>query len=274
MTQKNQVSKTCPICKSTFSVKASQSAIRVCCSQACNVERKGQLCEQSLSASMDEPLPDVLRRLYLVEHKTYREICSMLNIGTRTLMKLLAKYDIQPRSPQEAITLQWVRNPQRRQQQSTRSKANTGNPSWSKGLTKTDHPSVMRFSVTKMGDLNPMKQMSTREKRAQSISKYYREHPFPQEQTLAAALDHAGIEYTFQHPLGPYVLDFAFVPHKLDIEVDTRSKWGSQRCTAAAERDAYMQKHGWHTVRLTKHDVLENADGIVQRVIIPLLTVT
>jgi very-short-patch-repair endonuclease len=73
-----------------------------------------------------------------------------------------------------------------------------------------------------------------------------------------------GAGFRKQHPIGPYIADFACVPARLVIEVD-----GDTHGTDAAqrhdrERTAFMQAHGWRVLRLTNEDVHKRLDGVLE----------
>jgi very-short-patch-repair endonuclease len=66
-----------------------------------------------------------------------------------------------------------------------------------------------------------------------------------------------------QHPLGPYVVDFACTEHALVIEID-----GGQHAdrTADARRTAWLQRQGWKVIRFWNNDVLTNTDGVIETI--------
>ena len=71
-----------------------------------------------------------------------------------------------------------------------------------------------------------------------------------------------GAHFRRQHPIPPYVADFACAAARLVVEVD-----GGQHADGAdAARDAYLTRHGWQVLRFWNNEVLENLDGIAQRI--------
>ena len=86
------------------------------------------------------------------------------------------------------------------------------------------------------------------------------------ERRLWRALHEAALPYKLrrQHPVGPYVLDFAVVGRKLAIEVD-----GGQHATNTtrdAARTSYLEARGWRVVRFWNNDVLNNTAGVVEAI--------
>ena len=71
-----------------------------------------------------------------------------------------------------------------------------------------------------------------------------------------------GAHFRRQHPIPPYVADFACAAARFVVEVD-----GGQHADGAdAARDAYLTRHGWQVLRFWNNEVLENLDGVAQRI--------
>lgn len=68
-----------------------------------------------------------------------------------------------------------------------------------------------------------------------------------------------GFKFRRQHPLGPYVLDFACVEHRLVIEAD-----GGQHadCRRDQRRTAWLEARGWRVVRFWNNEILANTEGV------------
>ena len=65
-----------------------------------------------------------------------------------------------------------------------------------------------------------------------------------------------------QHPIPPYITDFAAPSLRLIVEVD-----GGQHSDGVdAERDAALTQAGWHVLRVWNNDVVGNLDGVVHRI--------
>lgn len=68
-----------------------------------------------------------------------------------------------------------------------------------------------------------------------------------------------------QHPIGPYIADFACTDKSLVIELD-----GGQHQEQVAydeRRTKFLQMHGWRVLRFWNNDVLNNLDGVLAKVI-------
>ena len=69
-----------------------------------------------------------------------------------------------------------------------------------------------------------------------------------------------GFKFRRQHPVGPYVLDFACVEKHLAIEVD-----GGQHSECAdydSRRSAYLETHGYKVLRFWNSEVLKNIAAV------------
>jgi very-short-patch-repair endonuclease len=73
-----------------------------------------------------------------------------------------------------------------------------------------------------------------------------------------------GARFRRQHPIGPYVADFACMDARLVIEVD-----GGQHADSAhdRQRDAWLAAQGWRVLRFWDNDVLTNIEGVLAQVI-------
>jgi very-short-patch-repair endonuclease len=87
----------------------------------------------------------------------------------------------------------------------------------------------------------------------------------PAERHLWQALrgDALGVTFRRQHPVPPYIADFACIALKLVVEVDGSDHGGR----ADAHRDAAMRDDGWHMLRYWNNEVLAKRDGVVEDIV-------
>ena len=71
-----------------------------------------------------------------------------------------------------------------------------------------------------------------------------------------------GAKFRRQHPVGPYVADFACLDPKLIVELDG-SQHGDQQAYDA-RRDEFLRAQGFDVIRFATNDPLTNLDGVVQ----------
>ena len=70
-----------------------------------------------------------------------------------------------------------------------------------------------------------------------------------------------GHKFRRQHPIGPFIADFACVPAMLVIEIDGKSH--RDRQAEDEERTKSLDRLGWRVVRYTNLDVLNKLDAVV-----------
>jgi very-short-patch-repair endonuclease len=78
-----------------------------------------------------------------------------------------------------------------------------------------------------------------------------------------------GWRFRRQHPVGPFIADFACIAAQLVIEVD-----GATHGPDAAERDArrtsFFQSLGWRVLRVQNAEVYTDLDGVCRRLLAEL----
>ncbi len=72
------------------------------------------------------------------------------------------------------------------------------------------------------------------------------------------------VKFRRQHPIPPYVVDFACVEPRLIVELDG----GVHRLREAEdmERQMTLQDAGWRVLRFTNEEVWSDTDGVLQRI--------
>jgi len=73
-----------------------------------------------------------------------------------------------------------------------------------------------------------------------------------------------GYRFRRQHPIGPYIADFACVSERLIIELDGGQH--SERKTRDDARDGELEAKGYRVLRLWNHDVLGDLDAVVDQI--------
>jgi very-short-patch-repair endonuclease len=71
-----------------------------------------------------------------------------------------------------------------------------------------------------------------------------------------------GFKFRRQHPIAPYIADFACVNERLVVEVDGATHWTPEELAYDARRTAFLQNDGWRVLRVSNLDVFENLDGV------------
>ena len=76
---------------------------------------------------------------------------------------------------------------------------------------------------------------------------------------------YGGYKFKRQQPIGPYIVDFVCFDARVVIEID-----GGQHAEEAerdAIRDAWLVGEGFHVLRFWNNEVLENTEGVMQKVL-------
>ena len=73
-----------------------------------------------------------------------------------------------------------------------------------------------------------------------------------------------GARFRRQHPIGPYVADFAHLPTKLVIEVDGATHSTPEEMAHDERRTMYLRARGWH-VRAEKHTSIRRCKVLLWR---------
>lgn len=74
-----------------------------------------------------------------------------------------------------------------------------------------------------------------------------------------------GLKFRRQHPVGKYILDFACIEARLAIEVD-----GGQHNEMQInddQRTAWLEAQGWKVLRFWNNEVLQNIEGVLEKVL-------
>ena len=74
-----------------------------------------------------------------------------------------------------------------------------------------------------------------------------------------------GHKFRRQHPIDRFVADFACVEAKLIVELDGNSH--DDRIEQDAARDDFLGQNGWHTLRVSNAELMQNGDGVVLTVL-------
>jgi very-short-patch-repair endonuclease len=75
-----------------------------------------------------------------------------------------------------------------------------------------------------------------------------------------------GRRFRRQHPVGPYIADFACLPMRLIVEVDGATHGSEAERQYDHRRDAYLYQRGWRVLRFWNTDIYENLDSVIDRI--------
>jgi very-short-patch-repair endonuclease len=73
-----------------------------------------------------------------------------------------------------------------------------------------------------------------------------------------------GARFRRQEPVGPYVVDFCCLPHKLIVEVDGGQH--AEQVEDDARRTEFLQRRGYRVLRFWNDEVLRETDSVIERI--------
>ncbi len=77
----------------------------------------------------------------------------------------------------------------------------------------------------------------------------------------------SGFHFRKQHPVGPFIADFACASSRVLIEIDGETHWRDFERRRDAVRTAFLERAGWTVVRFQNAEVYSNEDGVVETVL-------
>ena len=81
------------------------------------------------------------------------------------------------------------------------------------------------------------------------------------------SLREIGYNFRRQHPIGPYIADFAILSGKLVVEVDGAVHGSDEEVEHDRRRDAYLRANGWRILRVPNMDVYNDANWVVELIL-------
>jgi very-short-patch-repair endonuclease len=75
-----------------------------------------------------------------------------------------------------------------------------------------------------------------------------------------------GVSFRRQHPIKPFIADFACVEKRLIIELDGESHIGNENETYDAKRTRYLESMGWTILRFWNDEIYEQLDDVIEQI--------
>jgi len=76
----------------------------------------------------------------------------------------------------------------------------------------------------------------------------------------------AGVKFRRQQPLGEFIVDFVSLEKRIVVELDGGQHGESKREERDNERTAWLQGEGYRVLRFWNNDVLQNTEGVLERI--------
>ncbi len=75
-----------------------------------------------------------------------------------------------------------------------------------------------------------------------------------------------GMRFRRQRVIGPYIVDFCCLSHKLVVEVDGAHHHDPEYRAYDEDRTVFLEAHGFQVLRFENSDVMNDVDGVVARI--------
>jgi very-short-patch-repair endonuclease len=75
-----------------------------------------------------------------------------------------------------------------------------------------------------------------------------------------------GLKFRRQHPIGPYIVDFACLQCRLVVEVDGATHSTDAEQAHDRQRTVYLEDAGWRVLRFWNTDLYDNIDETLNRI--------
>ena len=75
-----------------------------------------------------------------------------------------------------------------------------------------------------------------------------------------------GRTFRRQHPIGPYIADFACVPARTVIEIDGDTHSTDAELAHDRRRDAFLRAEGWRVIRVSNEEVYKNLNNLLDMI--------
>ncbi|MEZ5839416.1 MAG: DUF559 domain-containing protein [Hyphomicrobiales bacterium] len=76
-----------------------------------------------------------------------------------------------------------------------------------------------------------------------------------------------GFHFRKQAPIGPYVVDFAWLAGRLVIEIDGDTHANPAAAEKDEDRDAFLRHRGFEVLRFSNGDVARNIEGVLHTIV-------
>lgn len=80
-------------------------------------------------------------------------------------------------------------------------------------------------------------------------------------------LNTRGFKFRRQHPIGPFIADFAHIKGKLVIEIDGATHWSPEERGHDERRTVYLQDQGWTVLRFVNAEIYHDVSDVMERIV-------
>ncbi len=79
--------------------------------------------------------------------------------------------------------------------------------------------------------------------------------------------DYDGWRFRRQHPIGPYIADFACIEARLVIEIDGATHGTPEEREHDKRRTWFLESNGWRVLRFWNDEVVRNREGVRETIL-------
>jgi hypothetical protein len=154
--------------------------------------------KQKLEAFYKMPLEEIIRKIHWENKVSLNEISKYSGVIRQSIMYLCKSHNLELRSIREA----------------TRLTKNKGKNHWAWGQTKKTSKLFKRHSE-RMRNKNPVHNKAALIKITRTKALVYKNNPLTQEILFQKILEPYKVQFVFQYPITPYIIDFFYTQTKL-----------------------------------------------------------
>jgi very-short-patch-repair endonuclease len=75
------------------------------------------------------------------------------------------------------------------------------------------------------------------------------------------------LRFRRQHPIGPYIVDFACPMRRLIVELYGATHSTDEETSRDAAREAFLRSRGWRILRFQNQDVYDHIEGVMETIL-------
>jgi very-short-patch-repair endonuclease len=75
-----------------------------------------------------------------------------------------------------------------------------------------------------------------------------------------------GFRFRRQHPIGPYIADFACIRARVVVELDGATHSTDEERAYDSRRNSFMRELGWRVLRFPNHEIYENLHDVIDSI--------
>lgn len=74
------------------------------------------------------------------------------------------------------------------------------------------------------------------------------------------------VKFRRQHPVAPYILDFACVKYRVAIEIDGETHGSPEEIDYDNRRTKFLESKGWTVIRFRNHEIFKQMTDVIDKI--------